>query len=344
MKNFLNSIHYIPKYVALFMALTFASATTFMSVAQSIDTYIQGDITVKNVTSGSTTYTESTTAVSQDVVRFKVNYYNTELASSGKVARNMTVVIDFPSALASTQNVGATIRGDNTNTIYDSATVHLGGDTYRLEYIPGSAKWQRNIGDRQNINYQFISLNDNVVTEGAPVVLGDIEPSYEFEGFVYFDARIVEEQKPVYMCESLTAVVNPANRFAFTFTAKTNVSGGASVNKYIYNFGVTGESPVNTDKAQITKIYSEPGTYNASVEVVFNVGEVQKSDVCKTTVTIEPEEPPVTPPVTPPAPELPQTGPASIIAGIFGTGALSYGVMSLRASRSSLRDKILGLE
>lgn len=345
MKNFLNSIQYAPKYVALFIALTLASVTTFASVAQTVDTYIQGDITVKNVTSGSTTYEESTTAVKQDVVRFKVRYYNSELASSGKVAQNMTVVIDFPDTLAKEQTAAATIRGDNTNTIYDSATVYAPSDTSRLAYIPGSAKWQHNTGDRQNINYEFTDLNDNVITEGVPIQLGDIQPSYEFEGFVYFDAQIKEEYKPpepVYECTSLTAVVSSSNKKSFTFTTKTKMSDDVSVNKYIYDFGVTGESKVNTDKSTITKVYNDFGTYNANVEVVFNVGDGQKSDVCKTTVKIS--EDPTEPPVTPPPPELPNTGPASVIAGIFGTGALSYGAVSLRASRNGLRNKILGKE
>ncbi len=330
MKNFLNSVHYIPKYVALFMALTFASATTFMSVAQSIDTYIQGDITVKNVTEGSTTYTESTTADSQDVVRFKVNYYNTELASSGKVAQNMTVVIDFPNTLASTQNVAATIKGDNTNTVYDSATVHLGSDTSRLEYVTGSAKWQHNTGDRQNINYEFTALNDNVVTEGVPVVLSDVEPSYEFEGFVYFDARIVEEAKLVFECSSLTAVQSPSNVLSFTFTTNVNHSANVSVSEYVYDFGVTGENAVHTNSKQITKVYDKHGAYTVDVDVIFDVDGEQKSDSCE--VVVDPTQ------------ELPNTGPASVIAGIFGTGALSYGAVSLRASRTKLRDKILGRE
>jgi len=346
MKNIFNGIEYMPRLVVLFIALSLAAVTTFATFAQSnVDTYINGGVTVKNVTSGSTTYADSTNAANKDIVRFKVQYYNTELANSGKVAKNVTVVVDFPNDLASTQNVAATIKGDNTNTIYDSATVYLPTDTSNLVYIPGSAKWQRNVGDRQNIDYQFVDLNDNVITEGKPIVLGDIQPSYEFEGFVYFDATTKENKKPetpVYECTALTAVVNSSNKFSFLFTTTTKMSGDVSVNKYVYDFG-TGEDKVNTDKAQITKVYQKPGTYNVGVEVVFNVGDVQKSDVCTTNVKITEE--PKEPPVNPPAPELPNTGPAeTALAGLFGTGALSYGAMSLRASRSALRRKMLGLD
>ncbi len=343
MKNFSNIVQYIPKFVVLFIALTLATTTTLGSTAQTVDTYINGSVTVKNVTSGSKTYDESVIAANKDVVRFKVQYYNTELANSGKVANNMTIVVDFPNELGKTQVVGATIKGDNTNTIYDSATAHLGSDTSSMTYIPGTAKWQRNVGDRQNIDYQFVDLNDNVITEGKPIVLGDIQPSYEFEGFVYFDAQIKEEYKPpepVYECTSLTAVVSQTDRMSYTFTTKTKMSDDVSVNKYVYDFGVAGESKVNTDKSQITKVYKDYGTYNSEVEVVFNVGDTQKSDICKTSVTINDQ--PVEPPVTPPSPELPNTGPASVMAGLFGTGALGYGAYSFRLSREGLRKKILG--
>ncbi len=347
MKNFFNSAQYVSRYSILLVASILAIVVTVTAMASS-DVTLDSDIGVKNITDSATTYTETTNADKDDVVRFRVWYTNAELSQSGKVAKNVTVTVDFPSGLGKTQAVTSTTKGDNTNTVTDTATVNAPSDTSSLVYIPGSAKWQHNVGTRENLNYIFTDLNDNVITEGKPVAIGDVQPSNEFEGWVYFDATITEEkqpEQPVYECLSLTSVVNPGNRFAFTFTTKTDVSGGASVNKYIYNFGVTGESPVSTDKAQISKIYQKPGTYNVSVEAVFNVGDTQKSDVCKTTVTIKPEQPPVEPPVKPPATELPKTGPAeTAIAGLFGTGALSYGVMSLRASRNALRNKMLGLD
>ena len=94
----------------------------------------------------------------------------------------------------------------------------------------------------------------------------------------------------------------------------------------------------------MTKVYKDYGKYTTNVEVLFNVGGEQKSDVCSTTVEML-KTPPVTPPTTPPATELPNTGPAEILAGVsglFGAGALSYGAMSFRTSRNGLRDEILG--
>lgn len=341
MKNFFNSTQYISRYSIIFLASIIAVVTTFAVMAA--DVTLDSNIGVKNITAGATTYTEATNADKDDVVRFKVWYTNAELSNSGKVAQNVTITINFPDQLGKTHVVSSTVKGDNTNTVTDSATVNAPTDTSHLVYIPGSAKWQHNIGDRDNLNYIFTDLNDNVITEGVPIVIGDVQPSNEFEGWVYIDAQIKEEFKPpepVYECTSLTAVVDPSNRFAFNFTTKTKMSDDVSVNKYVYDFGVDGESKVNTDKSQITKVYKDYGTYNSEVEVVFNVGDGQKSDICKTSVTIN--EPPVEPPVTPPTPELPDTGPASVMAGLFGTGALGYGAYSFRLSREDLRKKILG--
>ncbi len=163
---------------------------------------------------------------------------------------------------------------------------------------------------------------------------------------VVTDAGDCPEPEFTYQCTSLTAVQSATNRLSFAFTTKVNMSDDVSVNKYIYDFGVAGEDKVHTDKNQITKVYKDYGKYNVNVEVLFNVGDVQKSETCSTTVEVLKTPPPVTPPpVTPPPTELPNTGPAEILAGVsglFGAGALSYGAMSLRSSRSGLRDKMLG--
>lgn len=339
MKNMFNSVQYISKYSILIAAALIAVFAT--AAVMAADVRLQSDINVKNVTDGATTYTESTTADNEDIVRFKVWYHVLELSNSDLVAENVTVTVDFPDELGKTHTVTSTAKGDNTNTVTDSAIVNAPSDTSSLSFISGSAKWQHNVGDRTNINYEMTQLDDSAITEGTPIAIGDVLPSYEYEGWIYFDAQVREEEKPeepVYECKSLTAVQDGANKFKFTFTTKTEMSDDVTVNKYVYDFG-TGEDKVSTDKAQVTKVYEKPGKYDVSVEVVFNVGEGQKSDVCKTSVKIteDPEEPPVEPPK-----EIPNTGPASVIAGLFGTGALGYGAVSFSASRSELRNTILG--
>ncbi len=154
-----------------------------------------------------------------------------------------------------------------------------------------------------------------------------------------------EPTDPIYKCESLTAAQSASNRLSFAFTTKVNHSDDVSVNKYIYNFG-DGSDKFSTDQNKVTKVYKDYGKYTVGVEVIFNVGDGQESSKCSTTVEVmktpPPVTPPVTPPTTPPTTELPNTGPATILAGLFGTGALSYGAMSLRASNKGLRNTILG--
>lgn len=342
MRNFFNSAQYVSRYSILAVAALVTLITT-VAVMAAPDVKLAGDINVKNITDGATTYTESTNADKDDVVRFKIWYTNTELATSTEIlAKNVTITVDFPDTLSKTQTVGTTIKGDNTNVINDSSTVNAPTDTSTMLYIPGTAKWQHNVGSRENLDYIFTDLNDNVITEGVPIVIGDVRPSFEFEGWVYFDAVIREgekPQKPAYDCTALKAVVDQNSKYTFHFTTTTEMSDDVSVNKYVYDFGAGGDK-LTTDKAKASNTYEKAGTYNVSVEVTFNVGEGQKTDTCKTSVKIT--ETPPEPPVNPPTPELPNTGPASAIAGIFGTGALGYGAYSFRASRSGLRDKILG--
>ncbi len=154
---------------------------------------------------------------------------------------------------------------------------------------------------------------------------------------VTFDCQ-EEPEPPVFECTSLTAIAGSDPK-SFTFTTKTKVSDGILVEKYVYDFNVAGESPVTTDEATITKVYKNPGTYNVSVEVFFNVDDENSTDICKTTITVE--EPPVEPPVERPK-VLPATGPGAVIAGAFGLTSLGFGAYTVRASRANLRDKILG--
>lgn len=431
MKNVLNYVRYVPKLTAVLIAGFLVMATTTLATA-GVDTFIEGDIRVKNVTNNATVYTESTTATNNDVVRFKVWYHNTELPSSNKVAENLSVKIDFPTSASTAPEVGVTIKGDNTNQVYDSAIVYADSNA-KLEYIPGSAKWQHNVGTRENIQYSFTNLDDSIVTDGAFVTLENQQPCFEYEAWVYFDAKIVKQEEPqpvyecsaldglfvdrqtrklsatavakdgatvtgyefnfgdghnqtvttnalsattdehtyapdsytgsvkvnfdidgdhqtdvskscqtpieineapVYACTALTAVVDPSNMFSFTFKTKVNMSDDVSVNKYIYDFGVSGEDPLHSDKNTITKTYKDYGTYNANVRVIFSVGDEQKEDTCKTSVKIVKPE-------TPPEKELPNTGPAGIIGGLLGTSALGMSVRSWLDSRSAVRGSIL---
>ena len=259
------------------------------------------------------------------------------LNASGKgVAKDVTVRVDVPDVINTTQDVTGYISASNATPqeIWDTLTIKS-DMVYNMDFVSGSAVLTTSAGT--------FPLSDEIVGDG--VLIGDdaldgiMNGCFEFAGWVTLEVVIdvVEKpQEPVYECTALTAVVNPNDKFSYTFTTETAMSEDVTVNKYVYDFG-DGSDKVSTDKSTITKLYPQPGKYDASVEVIFNVGEGQKSDVCKTSVEIKDDTTPVEPPE-----ELPNTGPASVIAGIFGTGVLGYGAYSFNASRSELRNKILG--
>lgn len=218
------------------------------------------------------------------------------------------------------KNQGSVHPGNNIEVASNGTMITL----YDVERAPGVdtfANGTLKLGT--DIDVTLVMGKDKVFSAGMVVTL-DCE----------------EEVIPEYECTSLTATVG-SDKETYTFTTATKVSEDVTIEKYVYDFGIDGESAVTTDKSTITKVYSEPGTYNVNVDVHFTVIEEEKVDSCNTSITIE-EEPEI-PPETPQEPQvLPVTGPAAAIAGIFGASSLGYGAYSFKASRSSLRNKILG--
>ena len=93
------------------------------------------------------------------------------------------------------------------------------------------------------------------------------------------------------------------------------------------------------------------GTYLGDVHGCFDFsGYVTIKVTVHMPTTPVPPKPPVTPPTTPVTPSvtpavsptaLPQTGPEGALAGMAGTGALGYGVMTYRRSKMALASKLL---
>lgn len=145
-------------------------------------------------------------------------------------------------------------------------------------------------------------------------------------------------EKPIYECTALSVVRDSENNKKFTFTTETVKSDDVMIEKYVYDFGLEGENPLETDQATVMKIYEDAGEYNVTSEVHFLLpNEETATSTCKTTVNIseDPEEPET------PAKTLPATGPASAIAAVAGMSTLGYGAISFRSSRKALKDKIL---
>lgn len=164
------------------------------------------------------------------------------------------------------------------------------------------------------------------------------------------DAIVIADcdDEVAYECSALDALALGDRTYQFRTTVKT--SDNVSVNKYVYNFG-DGSDELNTSNNVVDHQYAQPGTYDATVRVVFTVGNEQKDARCAVKVEV-PENPcpynpslpadskdcvpPVTPPQQPPVAVVPATGTTSIIAGLFGASALAYSVYAWVESRRSL--------
>jgi len=172
---------------------------------------------------------------------------------------------------------------------------------------------------------------------------------------------------PTYVCNTLTATLLAEKKYSFAAAATT--TGDATIVGYSYDFG-DGKTLNSPDKT-VQHTYAQPGTYLATVTVSVKVGAETKTVTgagCQTQV--KPVAPPemcptnpqlpkddkgcapcdvpgkehlpknspdcavVPPPVTPPV--LPQTGPADIIGGVLGLGALVAAGYYWMASRRDL--------
>lgn len=140
-----------------------------------------------------------------------------------------------------------------------------------------------------------------------------------------------EEMPPIYECTSLEAISLGGNKYSFT--TKIKAENGATVNKYIYNFG-DASAELNTDKNVVEHQFTKPGEYSIYVRVLFNIGSTQKEARCSTKVVITTTPAPPTTPVT----EIPSTGAGEVLAGLFGTSATAYAIYAWIASRRSLKN------
>lgn len=179
----------LPKRIIAATALGLAVLLPATTMAAAIT--IQGSMGVANVTSGEQTYSHSTNATYNQVVKLQVYYHNTELPDSGKIAQNLRVKITIPSTPGKVQTQTATISGDNTNTVTASTTVNLDRSDAYIQYIPGSANWRHNTGTDQNPVWTNTAISDAVVTSGNGLVLENEKPCYNFAATVTVLARVM---------------------------------------------------------------------------------------------------------------------------------------------------------
>lgn len=173
-----------------------AAAIVGLAIALPVATFaadavqIEGSIGVANVTAGDTQYKHQVGASYDQVVKLQVFYHNREDENSGKTAENLRVKVNIPTTAGTNQVVTGTIKGDNTNTVTDQATVTLDRADASLEYIPGSAVWRHNTGTNENVQWTDQNVSDEVVYGNNGIVLENEKPCYNFSANLTVLARV----------------------------------------------------------------------------------------------------------------------------------------------------------
>jgi uncharacterized repeat protein (TIGR01451 family) len=188
--------------------------------------------------------------------------------------------------------------------------------------------------------------NDNSLITFTTIVKGDFEEcqkrvrnvayakSKEYPKEIRDDADVVitrenckPEEKPQYACELLT--LKSLGDRKIRLTASASASGGATVKRYIYNFG-DGSAPLTTDKTSVEYTYKKDGTFNSSVQVVVEVDGEEKivtGNNCVASITFKPGQPPVVPKKPTVPTKLPDTGAGDIILAFVAVtvgGTVAY--------------------
>ena len=229
-----------PKRASLFLLALFALVALPVNSVMAVDALMEGSIGVANQTTGETNYKPNTSAKYDEVVKFSVYYHNRELADSGRVAENFKIKIDFPTAAGTNQVVKVTMKGSNTNTITDTASVTLNRADAHLEFIPGSTYWKHNVGTRANPDLKTVQIADSVILNGT--VIEDVKPCHEFEATVTFMARvrvpsvsinkIVVDESVAGATGSTTLSTQPGKQVRYAVTVK-NLGNANLTNVYM---------------------------------------------------------------------------------------------------------------
>lgn len=123
------------------------------------------------------------------------NNGNQDLNASGvSVAKNAKVRIALPTAESQALRARSYISADNAALVEDTVDL-VGGQNFRVEYIPGSAKLY-NYGPFKN----GTAISDSVVTTGAPIgydaMNGNLPGCFDYAATVQIRVRIIVKQTP----------------------------------------------------------------------------------------------------------------------------------------------------
>lgn len=106
--------------------------------------------------------------------------------SAMTIARDVTVVTRINSTTDSDHVISVTIRGDNTNTVTSSFTIHTPPDG-KLQILPASGELYDYRGHLIKSGFQ---IGDDTY------LLGSMQPSFERSRFICFSLKIVPRSQP----------------------------------------------------------------------------------------------------------------------------------------------------
>lgn len=139
-----------------------------------------------------------------------------------------------------------------------------------------------------------------------------------------------------YQCDAVNVVKLGGYKVKVDVDATASPSNLVAIAGYTYSFG--DGNTLDTTDAKVTHTYAGDGKYNVKVTVYFDLNGDYKGDfakdVCNSSVEFD------TPGKATP-PELPNTGPGSIIAVLFGTSTLGAAMRNWAISRKELFGSLL---
>lgn len=141
--------------------------------------------------------------------------------------------------------------------------------------------------------------------------------------------RTCTEQTPVYQCNGVQITKLGGLKIKVSTTVTASPANLVTVKGYTYDFNSDGKVDLTTTKAVVEHTYDKYGKKTVDVQVTFEVDEdgnvTTVTKDCGSTVTL-----------TETPKELPNTGPASFIATLFGTSTLGTAIIGWIRSKKDL--------
>jgi uncharacterized repeat protein (TIGR01451 family) len=220
-----------------FAALLLLAIMVPVVVLAAGDVKIDSTVGVANVTAGDKAYSQAVNAKYNEVIKLQVSYRNVENATSNKVAEQVRLKIDVPTAAGKAQAVKSSINGYNTNAIDKQVMVNLERDDATLQYIPGSAVWKHNTASSGDPKFTEQKISDEIVSGAQGMVLEDQKPGSDHDASVTVLVRVMT---PGVKVTKQVELSGESNKWADSNTAKPG-----DTLKYLIGYQNTGNVAQN---------------------------------------------------------------------------------------------------